>query len=89
MLPHSGMSQDWWAETDDAILQCLRDDGAMSPTDIARRLGISPREATAVLCMLATQGKIRVGLVELGPGAALAGTARDGQRREESGVLAA
>jgi hypothetical protein len=89
LLPHSGMSQDWWAETDDAILQCLRDGGAMSPSDIARRLGISSREATAVVCMLATQGKIRLGWVELGPGAALAGSARDGARREESGVLAA
>jgi len=59
------MGTDWWAEIEDPILECLRDGGAMSPADLARRLGISPREATAFVCMLATEGKVRLRLFEL------------------------
>jgi len=58
------MVDDWWAETDDAILRCLREWGAMSPIEIAQRLGITPGESTAFLCLLATQGKVRLRLVE-------------------------
>jgi hypothetical protein len=61
----SGMTEDWWAETDNAILQCLRERGAMSPADLARRLGISPGESTTFVCLLAAQGKVKVSLVEL------------------------
>jgi DNA-binding Lrp family transcriptional regulator len=65
LLFPSGMTENFWAETDTAILQCLREQGAMSPVDLARRLGISPGESTAFVCLLAAQGKIKVRLVEL------------------------
>ena len=59
------MLDNFWAETDNAILQCLRERGAMSPADLAHHLGISPGESAALVCMLATQGKVKVRLVEL------------------------
>ena len=55
---------DWWTETDAAVLACLQDAGAMSPAELADRLGIPEGEATAFLCMLAREGKIRIRLVE-------------------------
>ena len=59
------MVNNFWAETDDAILQCLRERGAMSPADLAHELGISLGESTALVCLLASQGKVKVSLVEL------------------------
>jgi DNA-binding Lrp family transcriptional regulator len=60
-----GMMEDWWTDTDNAILECLRERGAMSPVELARRLGISPGESTTLVCLLAAQGKVKVRLVEL------------------------
>jgi hypothetical protein len=59
------MIEDWWAETDNAILQCLRERGPMSPIDLANQLGMSSGESTTIVCLLAAQGKIKVRLVEL------------------------
>ncbi len=56
---------DWWGETDNAILDCLRHEGAMSPGELGRQLAISEGEATAFLAMLAREGKVRLRLVEL------------------------
>ncbi len=56
---------DWWAEVDGAILESLAIHGAMSPGDLARRLGISEGEATAFLAMLVREGKVRMCMVEL------------------------
>ena len=56
---------DLWTETDGAVLECLRDAGAMSPGDLGKRVGISEGEAVAFLCMLARLGKVRIRLVEL------------------------
>jgi winged helix-turn-helix DNA-binding protein len=56
---------DWWAEIDDEILDCLRDRGPMSPAAIGRRIGVSEGAATSILSMLARQGRVRVCLVEL------------------------
>jgi DNA-binding Lrp family transcriptional regulator len=56
---------DWWAETDNAVLECLRKAGPMNPRDLADRIGISEGEATAFLCMLAAEGRVRIRLVEL------------------------
>jgi Mn-dependent DtxR family transcriptional regulator len=80
LLPFSRMTEDFWAETDNAILQCLRERGAMSPVDLAHRLGISPGESTTLVCLLAAQGKVKVRLVELDegkePGASLPARSR-------------
>jgi DNA-binding Lrp family transcriptional regulator len=82
---------DWWSETDRSILECLREAGPVSPGDLGRRVGISEGEATAFLCMLATQGKVRIRLAELNDeragsptngGLELPRRARAGARRE-------
>ena len=59
------MIESVWTDTDDAILECLRQRGAMSPVELAERMGISPGECTTLLCLLATQGRVKIGLVEL------------------------
>lgn len=56
---------DWWGEVDNAILDCLRHGGAMSPGDLGQQVGISEGEATAFLVMLVREGKVRLRLVEL------------------------
>jgi len=87
LLVPSGMNEDWWVETDSAILQCLRERGAMSPTDLAHRLGISPGESTAFVCLLAAQGKVSVRLVALSeetPGPPVPAPPRNRSRRERS-----
>ena len=65
LLTLASMISEWWAETDSAILQCLRERGAMSPADLARSVGISPGESNALVCMLAAEGKVKVRLVAL------------------------
>ena len=59
------MMSDWWTETDRSLVQCLRELRTASPAGLGRRVGISEGEATAFLCMLIAQGKVRLGLVEL------------------------
>jgi hypothetical protein len=65
LLFQDRMIENFWAETDAAILECLREQGAMSPTELAHRLGISPGESTTLICLLAAQGKIKIALVGL------------------------
>jgi predicted ArsR family transcriptional regulator len=59
---------DWWSETEQAILECLRRDGGTSPGELARRLRISEGETTMFLCMLTREGKVRLRLVESADG---------------------
>ena len=56
---------DWWSETDDAIIECLRDTGPMSPEDLARRIGLSLGETSAFLAMLVREDRVRIRIVEL------------------------
>ncbi len=56
-----------WTEIDGEILSLVEHAGQTSPQEIARDLGISEGEATAFLCMLAREGKIRIRLVEVVP----------------------
>ena len=56
---------DWWSETEHAIVECLENDGPMSPEDLAQRVGMSEGDATAFLCMLAREKKVRIRLVDL------------------------
>ena len=65
LLIRRSMIENFWANTDAAILKCLRDEGAMSPADLADRLGISAGESTSLVCLLAMQGRVKVRLVEL------------------------
>ena len=57
---------DWWSETDDAIVECLRASGPMSPEDLARRVGLSVGETGAFLAMLMREDRVRVRIVEVG-----------------------
>jgi len=80
------MIEECWAETDNAIVQCLRERGAMSPVDLAQRLGMSPGEVTAFVCLLAGQGKVQLRLVEASEDARTADSRAisAGRRRERS-----
>jgi DNA-binding Lrp family transcriptional regulator len=60
---------DWWAEIDCAILECLAAGERVSPAEVGRRVGMSEDAAASCLAMLAREGKIHITLVEL-PGAA-------------------
>jgi hypothetical protein len=64
MEPEGTPMTDWWIDTDASILECLRDAGPMSPGAIGRRVGLSDGEATAFLCLLVAQGKVKIRLVE-------------------------
>ncbi len=55
---------DWWSETEHDIVECLRRDGALSPAELGRRVGVSETEAAMFLCMLAREGKVRIRFVE-------------------------
>jgi hypothetical protein len=56
---------DWWSEIDCDVLRTLEGGGAVAPADVGQRLGLSEDAATSLLCALASQGKIRIRLVEL------------------------
>jgi hypothetical protein len=58
---------DWWSETDEAIVGCLRATGPMSPEELACRIGLSVGEIGAFLAMLMREGRVHVRIVELTP----------------------
>ena len=74
------MIEDSWAETDDSIVQCLRERGAMSPADLALQLGISLGEATAFICLLVGEGRVKLRLVEAADSPEFDATPRRGRR---------
>ena len=55
---------DWWSEIDDELLALLEDGRPASPADLGRRLGLSEAGASSLLWGLASEGKIRIRLVE-------------------------
>jgi predicted ArsR family transcriptional regulator len=46
------------------VLGCLNERGPMSPAELGRALGFSEHAAASVLSMLATEGRVRIRLVE-------------------------
>jgi hypothetical protein len=54
----------WWNEIDDQVQDCLRN-GAMTPAEIGRQLGLSESAVASVLSLLAQEGKLRIAQVEL------------------------
>ena len=58
------MIEQCWKEVDGAILDCLRHEGAMSPRELGRRIGMSESEIVSFLALLIHQGRVRVQLVE-------------------------
>jgi hypothetical protein len=54
----------WWDDLDTAVLSCLKANGAMTPQEVGRHIGISESTAASLLCLLALDGKVRICLVE-------------------------
>ena len=58
---------DWWSEIDTEVLALLEDGRPASPAELGRRLGLSEAAAASLLWCLASEGKIRIRLVERVP----------------------
>ena len=58
--------EDFWGDLNREILSCLAL-GPASPGEIGRRLGISEGAAVSCLSLLASEGHIRICLVEKAP----------------------
>ncbi len=57
------MIENFWADIDSTILECLRNGGPMSPAEIGRRTKMSEGEATAFLAVLIGEGTVGLQLV--------------------------
>ena len=55
----------WWDALEDDVLECLRRNGALSPSQLAGFLGFSEATATSLITMLAAERRIRISRVEL------------------------
>jgi predicted transcriptional regulator len=55
--------EDFWGDLNREILNCLAL-GPVSPSEIGRRLGISEGAAASCLSLLASEGLVRICLVE-------------------------
>lgn len=58
---------EWWSDLDDELLATLGAGGAMTPAELGGRLGISESAVASLLAMLATEGRVRIRLVERTP----------------------
>lgn len=56
----------WLSDVERAMLACIAERGAVTPTEISSSLDISEGEATALLTNLARQNRIRVRQTEVG-----------------------
>ena len=65
----TAVEDDFWADLNRDILACLSK-GPVSPVEIGRRLGISEGAAASCLSLLASEGRVRICLVEKGPASA-------------------
>ena len=54
----------WWEGLDEEVLEVLAEYGPMAPVEIGRRLGMSEDAAASILSMLASEGRVRIRLVE-------------------------
>ncbi len=57
----------WWSDLETDILNCLSGNGPLQPHEIGQKLGMSESAVTSVLSMLASDGKVRIRLVEAAP----------------------
>jgi predicted ArsR family transcriptional regulator len=57
---------DWWTDVEDDVLRCFDGRGAIPPSEIAAKLGISEAAVTSLLVMMAQEGKVRIRLVSGG-----------------------
>jgi hypothetical protein len=63
----AAQKEEFWTAIESELLACLRDKGPMAPAELGRRLGMSAAGAASLTAMLATDGKVRICLVELEP----------------------
>jgi len=54
----------WWDSLDKELLEVLAEYGPMAPVEIGRRLGMSEDAVASILSMLASEGRVRIRLVE-------------------------
>ena len=59
-----GLLNEWWSDLDDDLLATLGAGGAMTPAELGRRLGVSEAAIGSLVAMLATEGRVRICLVE-------------------------
>ena len=59
-----GSVNEWWSDLDDDLLATLGAGGAMTPVELGLRLGISEAAIASLVAMLATEGRVRICLVE-------------------------
>jgi hypothetical protein len=64
-LAETAIVEDFWGDLNRDILECLAK-GPVSPGEIGRRLGISEAAAASCLSLLASEGRVRICLVEKG-----------------------
>jgi DNA-binding transcriptional regulator LsrR (DeoR family) len=57
------MIREFWTDVEDEILGCLACHRALTPGEIAGKLGMSEESATSLVCLLAQEGKVRIHLV--------------------------
>ena len=53
----------WWDEIEGEIDHCLRQ-GDCTPAELGRQLGMSESAVASLICVLATEGKVRIARVE-------------------------
>lgn len=56
---------DWWSATDGELLDCVREHGTVTMSDLCQELGLSEGAATAFLSMLAREGRVRITRIEI------------------------
>jgi hypothetical protein len=54
------MIPDWVEEVEQDVRACCCDGRAISPREIAARLGISERSAVSYICLLASEGRVTI-----------------------------
>lgn len=82
------MIEHCWYEVDRAILDCLRSEGAMSPGELGRRIGMAESETMAFLALLIHQGSVRIELVQAdGPAAPFTSPSRPIRRKRAGSAL--
>lgn len=57
--------ENWWDDIDGEILDCLKERGSATVSELSEELDLSEGAATAFLAMLAREGRIRIVQVEL------------------------
>ena len=55
----------WWDEIESEIDRCLRR-GDCTPAELAHQLGMSESAVASLICVLVTEGKVRIARVEAG-----------------------